>query len=325
MINSDTRIDEALLLRYFEGEVTLSEKDEIEKWIISSEANKKLAKQIYYLSFATKTMDTLKRTDARAALKEVRGRIRRERQLQWGRWAQRAAAILAIPLLLSTLYLWMNGNEQNKVNFIEIRTNPGMITSTILPDGTHVILNSNSTIVYPSHFDEKSRNVQLNGEAYFEVTKDAQHLFIVKTEYFTTTVHGTSFNVCAYSAKEAHVTLVSGSVAVKTNDGPEEFITPGQMASLTEESAMSIKNVDIYPLIQWKEGFFYFERDRLVDIMMELGRWYNVNIVFEHEADMNRQLHFVAEHSDSLKDIVRRLNDLGIAKFKLNKDIISIE
>ena len=66
MINSDTRIDEALLLRYFEGEVTLSEKDEIEKWIISSEANKKLAKQIYYLSFATKTMDTLKRTDARA-------------------------------------------------------------------------------------------------------------------------------------------------------------------------------------------------------------------------------------------------------------------
>ena len=79
MINSDTQIDEALLLRYFEGEVTLSEKDEIEKWIISSEANKKLAKQIYYLSFATKTMDTLKRTDARAALKEVRGRIRRER------------------------------------------------------------------------------------------------------------------------------------------------------------------------------------------------------------------------------------------------------
>ena len=150
MINSDTQIDEALLLRYFEGEVTLSEKEEIEKWIISSEANKKLAKQIYYLSFATKTMDTLKRTDARAALKEVRGRIRRERLLQWGRWAQRAAAILAIPLLLSTLYLWMNGNEQNKVNFIEIRTNPGMITSTILPDGTHVILNSNSTIVYPS-------------------------------------------------------------------------------------------------------------------------------------------------------------------------------
>ena len=87
MINSDTRIDEALLLRYFEGEVTLSEKDEIEKWIISSEANKKLAKQIYYLSFATKTMDTLKRTDARAALKEVRRseerRVGKECRSRW--------------------------------------------------------------------------------------------------------------------------------------------------------------------------------------------------------------------------------------------------
>ena len=216
MINSDTRIDEALLLRYFEGEVTLSEKDEIEKWIISSEANKKLAKQIYYLSFATKTMDTLKRTDARAALKEVRGRIRRERQLQWGRWAQRAAAILAIPLLLSTLYLWMNGNEQNKVNFIEIRTNPGMITSTILPDGTHVILNSNSTIVYPSHFDEKSRNVQLNGEAYFEVTKNSRQPFMVRTpQKAVVKVYGTQFNVEAYADdKTITATLVEGSIAM---------------------------------------------------------------------------------------------------------------
>lgn len=211
------------------------------------------------------------------------------------------------------------------IRMMEVSTPRGKDCHMTLPDGTKVWLNADSKISFPEEFNGKERNVAVAGEAYFEVTKDAQHPFIVKTEYFTTTVHGTSFNVCAYSAKEAYVALVSGSVAVKTNDGPEEFITPGQMASLTEESTMLIKNVDIYPLIQWKEGFFYFERDRLVDIMMELGRWYNVNIVFEHEADMNRQLHFVAEHSDSLKDIVRRLNGLGIAKIKLNKDIISIE
>lgn len=210
------------------------------------------------------------------------------------------------------------------IKMMEVSTPRGKDCHMTLPDGTMVWLNADSKISFPEEFNGKERNVAVAGEAYFEVTKDAHHPFIVKTDYFTTTVHGTSFNVCAYSAKEAYVALVSGSVAVKTNDGPEEFITPGQMASLTGESAMSIKNVDIYPLIQWKEGFFYFERDRLVDIMMELGRWYNVNIVFEREEYMNRQLHFVAEHSDSLKDIVRRLNDLGIAKFKLNKDIISI-
>ena len=203
MINSDTRIDEALLLRYFEGEVTLSEKDEIEKWIISSEANKKLAKQIYYLSFATKTMDTLKRTDARAALKEVRGRIRRERQLQWRRWAQRAAAILAIPLLLSTLYLYYNADRQDEMSFIEVRTNPGMITTIVLPDSSRVWLNSESYLKYPVRFAKNERNVILQGEGYFSVRKNVDSRFTVQTPYHTQIqVLGTEFNVEAYEKEK---------------------------------------------------------------------------------------------------------------------------
>ena len=271
MINSDTRIDEALLLRYFEGEVTLSEKDEIEKWIISSEANKKLAKQIYYLSFATKTMDTLKRTDARAALKEVRGRIRRERQLQWGRWAQRAAAILAIPLLLSTLYLWMNGNEQNKVNFIEIRTNPGMITSTILPDGTHVILNSNSTIVYPSHFDEKSRNVQLNGEAYFEVTKNSRQPFME-----------------AYADdKTITATLVEGSIAMayenKKSNWTEQEIQPGQEIVYTAaQQQIKIDQADVEVITSWKDGKLIFRDTPFKEVLKMLSKRFDVDFVVKN-------------------------------------------
>lgn len=211
MINSDTQIDEALLLRYFEGEVTLSEKDEIEKWIISSEANKKLAKQIYYLSFATKTMDTLKRTDARAALKEVRGRIRRERQLQWGRWAQRVAAILAIPLLLSTLYLYYNADRQDEMSFIEVRTNPGMITTIVLPDSSRVWLNSESYLKYPVRFAKNERNVILQGEGYFSVRKNVDSRFTVQTPHHTQIqVLGTEFNVEAYEKEdEVNTTLVS--------------------------------------------------------------------------------------------------------------------
>lgn len=214
MINSDTQIDEALLLRYFEGEVTLSEKEEIEKWIISSEANKKLAKQIYYLSFATKTMDTLKRTDARAALKEVRGRIRRERQLQWGRWAQRAAAILAIPLLLSTLYLYYNADRQDEMSFIEVRTNPGMITTIVLPDSSRVWLNSESYLKYPVRFAKNERNVILQGEGYFSVRKNVDSRFTVQTPHHTQIqVLGTEFNVEAYEKEdEVNTTLVSGKV-----------------------------------------------------------------------------------------------------------------
>ena len=307
MINSDTRIDEALLLRYFEGEVTLSEKDEIEKWIISSEANKKLAKQIYYLSFATKTMDTLKRTDARAALKEVRGRIRRERQLQWGRWAQRAAAILAIPLLLSTLYLWMNGNEQNKVNFIEIRTNPGMITSTILPDGTHVILNSNSTIVYPSHFDEKSRNVQLNGEAYFEVTKNSRQPFMVRTpQKAVVKVYGTQFNVESYSDDSTFATaLMEGAVKI-TAGNYQCQLKPNQMAYL-KDGEIKVAPIEDYNPYRWREGIISFKDATFPYIIHKFEKYYGVEIRIENKAVMNYRCTGKFRHSDGVRYALRVL------------------
>lgn len=260
MINSDTRIDEALLLRYFEGEVTLSEKDEIEKWIISSEANKKLAKQIYYLSFATKTMDTLKRTDARAALKEVRGRIRRERQLQWGRWAQRAAAILAIPLLLSTLYLYYNADRQDEMSFIEVRTNPGMITTIVLPDSSRVWLNSESYLKYPVRFAKNERNVILQGEGYFSVRKNVDSRFTVQTPHHTQIqVLGTEFNVEAYEKEdEVNTTLVSGKVQFQYDSerGKKRMdLLPGEKITYNSISGeVFVSRAAVLSDISWKEG-----------------------------------------------------------------------
>ena len=212
-----------------------------------------------------------------------------------------------------------------KVKMLELSTPRGKDCQMTLPDGTQVWLNADSKITFPSRFSGKTRNVKVEGEAYFEVTKDAQHPFTVSTDYFTTTVLGTVFNIDAYSAKTANVTLVSGSVAVKPKNGATQTITPGQMAKWNADGTMAISDVDVYPLIQWKDGFFYFNNDRLVDIMLELGRWYNVSIVFEHEEDMNRRLHFVADHKQSLSDIIKNLNNLGVAKIEMEKDHVSVE
>ena len=97
------------------------------------------------------------------------------------------------------------------------------------------------------------------------------------------------------------------------------------MAKWNADGTMTISDVDVYPLTQWKDGFFYFNNDRLIDIMLELGRWYNVSIVFEHEEDMNRRLHFVAEHSQSLRDIIKHLNNLSVVKIEMKKDHVSVE
>ena len=288
MINSDTRIDEALLLRYFEGEVTLSEKDEIEKWIISSEANKKLAKQIYYLSFATKTMDTLKRTDARAALKEVRGR--RERQLQWGRWAQRAAAILAIPLLLSTLYLYYNADRQDEMSFIEVRTNPGMITTIVLPDSSRVWLNSESYLKYPVRFAKNERNVILQGEGYFSVRKNVDSRFTVQTPHHTQIqVLGTEFNVEAYEKEdEVNTTLVSGKVQFQYDSerGKKRMdLLPGEKITYNSISGeVFVSRAAVLSDISWKEGKIILYKTPIEKALRMLSKRFNVDFVITDPA-----------------------------------------
>ena len=288
-MDPNTRIDEALLLRYFDGEVTQDEKQKVERWIASSEENKKLAKQIYYLSFATKTVDTLKRTDARAALKEVRGRMRQREQIRWWQWAQHAAAFLAIPLLLSTLYLYFNTDGQEEANLIEVRTNPGMITSTTLPDGTYVTLNSNSTITYPSRFDGDSREVRLDGEAYFEVTKDANHPFKVKTpQKAIIKVYGTQFDVEAYAAdKKITATLVEGSIAMayenKKSTWAEQEILPGQEIVYTAgQQRVKVAQADVEVATSWKDGKLIFRDTPFEEVLRILSKRFGVDFIVKN-------------------------------------------
>lgn len=288
-MDQSTKINEALLLRYFDGEVTMDEKLEVESWLASSEENKKLAKQLYYLSFATKTVDTLKRTDAQVALKQVRGRMRQRQQMQWRQWTQRAAAFLAIPLLLSTMYLFFYANERDKVNFIEIRTNPGMITSMTLPDGTYVTLNSNSSITYPSRFDGDSRDIHLDGEAFFKVTKDTHHPFIVKTpQKAVIKVYGTQFNVEAYAIDEKiTATLVEGSIAMayenpKSNWAEQEILPGQEIVYTATQQHIKVAQADVEVSTSWKDGKLIFRDTPFKEVLRMLSKRFDVDFVVKN-------------------------------------------
>lgn len=210
------------------------------------------------------------------------------------------------------------------IRMLEVSNPRGKVSKVVLPDGSTVWLNADSHLSFPERFVGKTRDVSLSGEAYFCVKHDARHPFVVTTEQLVTTVHGTVFDVCAYPSKPSHVALLMGSVAVKNPAGEERFVKPGQMASLASDGSIALADADTYSIGQWTEGFFYFGDTRLIDIMMELGRWYNVNIVFENEATMNLRLHFVAEHTDKLSDIVKRINDLCGAHVSLSDDVVTV-
>ena len=97
------------------------------------------------------------------------------------------------------------------------------------------------------------------------------------------------------------------------------------MVCLDKNNEMQKTPVDTYPFVQWKDGFFYFEKAPLGDIMRELGRWYNINIVFENPRKMDIRMQFVAEKTQSINEIVNSLNSLGGARFTLGDNEITIE
>lgn len=206
---------------------------------------------------------------------------------------------------------------------LTLSTPRGKDFQVTLPDGSKVWLNADSKLTFPERFDHGKRIVRLQGEAYFEVAKDGGRRFEVETDYFTTIVHGTTFNLRAYSARNASVVLIEGSVSVSRN-GRQCTLKPGEMASLKSDRSFAVKEVDTYSYQQWHQGFFYFDNQTLFEIMQDLGRWYNVSIVFEDTRKMGIRLHFVANRRNSLAEAIRNMNDMGVVHIEQENDAIVI-
>jgi len=139
----------------------------------------------------------------------------------------------------------------------------------ILPDGSKVWLNAQSSITFPTAFTGKERIVKMTGEALFEVAHNAAHSFIVKTETQTIEDIGTTFDVNAYTDEPAtQTTLIEGKVKVNNM-----LLEPGQ-----QSDGRQVKTVNTNRYVAWRNGDFYFENDNIRDIMRELARWYNIEV-----------------------------------------------
>ena len=151
MDKTDKNTIEELLPRYCEGLATEEERLQVEMWMDESEENRRMAKQIHALYLATDTVHIMTKVDTEKALTKVKSRMtgNRQRKTTWWEWAQRAAAVLFIPLLVTLMVQHWGGSEQELAQMMEVKTNPGMMTSLTLPDGTLVFLNSESTLSYP--------------------------------------------------------------------------------------------------------------------------------------------------------------------------------
>ncbi|MDX9883287.1 MAG: DUF4974 domain-containing protein [Prolixibacteraceae bacterium] len=196
------------------------------------------------------------------------------------------AAILILTFLIGALSAtYINRTVfTEKVAYNEIIVPKGESAEIILADQTHVWLNSGSKLIYPSDFQGKSRNVQLTGEAYFEVKHDANRPFHVCASDLTVEVLGTSFNVEAIeNSGLLSVTLVEGKVRLHDNKNRLlAELLPNEKANYDiRERKLDISTVNTVLYTSWKEGVMTFKDEKLMNIAGKLERWFNVEVVFD--------------------------------------------
>lgn len=216
--------------------------------------------------------------------------------------------------------------SEETVRIHTLSTPRGKNFKVILDDGTEVWLNAESKLRYPDHFTGKERKVELEGEAFFHVTKDASRPFIVKNGTTETRVLGTEFNFRAYPFEGRHVTLISGSVIVADPQKENQLkLAPGQDVSLDENGQQLIAcEVDLNEFTAWKEDLFCFKEAALIDIMKSVGRWYNLTVVFMDKASMNYHFNFWADRNDSPEGVIKLLNQVGKVKATIENSQIII-
>lgn len=203
------------------------------------------------------------------------------------------------------------GDKPEVLNTVQTLT--GMEYSLTLSDGTRVYLNAETKLEFPTCFRGEYRVVKLEGEAYFDVSKDAAHPFIVEMNSLKVRVLGTSFNLRSYDDEEQVVTtLVEGKVEVAAGE-VSRTITPGmQVIYEKKEGNMNVREVDVSLYTAWQSGKFIFKNERLENVMTYLAKWYGFEYRFIDDHAKNLQIGANLDRYDDMEPIVEMLRRTGL-------------
>lgn len=226
-----------------------------------------------------------------------------------------------------------NNSEEAALSYNTLSTPRSGQYQLVLPDGTKVWLNAESSIHYPVAFMGNERKVEITGEAYFEVAtrrlaSGEKMPFIVELPSegdvgARIEVLGTHFNVNAYKDESAiKTTLLEGKVKVVNRQSAEKHQTailkPGQQAQVNKAGKLKLLNdADVDNVVAWKNGLFHFEDAEVKTVMRQLARWYDVEVVYEGTTVKNDPLFIEISRNTRLSDVLKVLEESGSAKFSI--------
>jgi transmembrane sensor len=219
----------------------------------------------------------------------------------------------------------MENNEQQEIQYNTISTPRGGQFVVILVDGTKVWLNAASSVTYPTAFTGKERKVEMQGEVYFEVAKNAKMPFVVTTGDARIKVFGTHFNVNAYDNETSiRTTLAEGSVQV-TDKNMNLLLKPGEQAKLDRNTGnIDLLKANVDEVLAWKNDLFYFDNTNIKRIMSDLARWYDVDIIYKTEKLDNKNYSGIISRYSDVKAVLERLSLTGTVHFDIEGRLITV-
>jgi len=335
------KIDWEILLNYLDGSASADEKKHIEEWIDADSENKK------YLERVKKIWNTppsnFPKPDTEEALKKVLAKIQNPERLtkiyrldstQHGKtYFQiltqsnflRAAA--AIVIIVGAAYLMTKIFSKKDPALVHITTNN--IQELTLSDGTKVTLDAGTSFDFPEEFSgTRNREVKLNGEAYFEVTRNENAPFIVHANNGLIKVLGTKFNIRAWEkSSEVVVAVEEGKVSLNKESGQEKdgiVLTKGKMSKLTREGELTEpEDIDLSQFLSWLNREIYYQNTSLSEVINQLERWYNTRIELNDSTLLHNEITVFIENKP-LEENLKLVCMLTNLKYEIKGDVVKL-
>lgn len=299
-------MEQSLLHKYFKGETSIEDEKRILDWIDESEENRHTF-QNERLLYDVALFSTTKKSAISRFIPIIK-------------WSVAAAAMFA--LVFTCGYWFSQSHQELYVNIQTITVPAGQRAHIALADGTSVWLNSKSTLKYASNFGEKGRDVELDGEAYFEVSHNKEIPFYVHTKKNKIRVVGTTFNVCAYTGSEEFDTyLIEGIVDIFKGQSEEKLtrLENDQYLSITQNGIQKgiIKSKDF---LRWREGIYCFDDVAFADLLKRLELYYDMKIVISNPKILDYRCTGKFKQQDGIEHVLKVIQKDHYFQYSFNKD-----
>jgi len=327
MIQNNSRLRH-LLKAYADNRCTREELDELFRLVSSSKQNGEFTQVLEEIWHEIPEAEKLLSINENELFGKITERTTAIKSSAWFAWT-RVAAVLFIVACAGVMYFILSPAEpQSTAQIPPAATGHSSASHRFiqLPDGSTVLLNTNSTLQFPDSFAGKTREVVLSGEAFFDIDSDPSRPFIIHTGKVQTKVLGTAFNIRAYPDEEdVTVTVTKGKVRVDLENKTLGVITPNQQISVNKSSnAMVQQAVLADSVITWKENDVVFDNVTFEEAAFVIEKRYNVQITFENPNLKKCRFHASFLNENDVNQVLTVLCDLNKATFRINNSQVVI-